>query len=164
MNRYTFPSLAVLFALLFLFGVVALIPMRAQAIPPTAQIEFGTEPFFKAVKEGADLGKTGLLLAAILTLGVVVVNLDKRRERERAKEHAELLSHHNNFVAIMTGERAAIQVERLSMQTTLIRITTENVTQLSKTDETMRHLSTELHDFREALNSLTVAIGQLRKP
>lgn len=147
----------------------------------TADMDFGAHAFFDAVKEGANLGTNGVLIALILLLLVVVVQLDRRRERERGKEiaaagveranerkdadakHAELLDHHNAFVATMVAERAAIQTERLQMQSTLIGMVKEQVAQSVKTEEVLRNLSTELHDFRDATNDLTVAIGGLRK-
>lgn len=147
-----------------------------------AEMDFGAHAFFDAVKEGANLGVNGLLIAMIFILGVVVIQLDRRRERERGKEiavaateraserkdadakHAELLSHHNAFVATMVAERASIQTERVQMQLTLIGMVKEQVAQSVKTEEVLRNLSTELHDFRDATNDLTVAIGQLRKP
>lgn len=92
-----------------------------------------SSPILDAAQRGGTLGAQALLFLGLIVLGVVIVQLDKRREAARSQERAELkgqfeifVKHHADAVAAFNIERANIQAERTFMRDTLVRIIAEN--------------------------------------
>lgn len=132
MNRcYTFPSLAVLFALLFLFGCVWFIPVHAQAGVPVAEMDFGGGMFNHESFHDATELSSFVVLAWIIWFVF----------QKGVPKFLEALTHQQQAFIASNERREAASILALERQ----RIDHKE----------------ELSEEREATKELTKAVGQL---